>query len=157
MDEAELVDIGVVPEAAISGAVLTQSEYSAFLTFNAVKKNDEGMFIDAGFALVEFEDCLITKFGYPNDEALPGHPLYAKLEEAGGCYDIYKIKNSSWLKKVEDQNNVSFPGTTYKRQHFIVLFHDSTFECLAKDMKVSIIKEPYNSVWNIITERIMNE
>ena len=33
---------------------------------------------DKRFALVRFPTCLISKFGYPGDEALEGHPLYDK-------------------------------------------------------------------------------
>jgi len=135
MNEVELISIGVTPEAAVSGAILTQTEYSTFLTFNAMKKDDEGVFKDAGTALIEFEGCLITKFGHPNDEPQEGHPLYREVEKAGGCYDAYEVKKSSWLKEVEEQNDVTFPGINYNTRHFIIFFHDSTFECLANDMK----------------------
>ena len=68
-ERAYPIDVGFVPEAAISGGVLLQSEYSTFLIFNAMKRTPGGQFEfeDAGLAVCEFVGCTITKFGYPND------------------------------------------------------------------------------------------
>jgi hypothetical protein len=153
------LDLGYTPEAAVSGAVLVQSERSTFLTFNAMRLRDDGYRVDAGTALVEFPFCIITQFGYPNDEALPGHPLYAfGLKDYG--YGIFEVLNSSWRKRIDDQNRISFPrleSYTKRSRHFIITFHDSTFECLARDIQLEIIGEPYERVFARIGERVINE
>jgi hypothetical protein len=69
IDKVVWLDFGIVPEAAISGAMLFQDEYRAFLAFNAVRPMPDGMRRQAGLAIVELQGCGTTKFGYPNDEA----------------------------------------------------------------------------------------
>ena len=148
------LDLGYTPEAAVSGAVLVQTEYSTFLTFNAMKFSDDGFYHDAGTALVGFSRCRVTKFGYPNDEALDGHPLALKMQ---GAYDVYEVLNSSWVMQLEEQNRVSFPNTgRWKSRHFIFTFHDSTFECLADDLKLEILNERYETTFERIAKRVVS-
>ncbi|MEO0249953.1 MAG: hypothetical protein ABIN58_10590 [candidate division WOR-3 bacterium] len=75
---AMLYDIGFVPEAAVSGPVLLQTDYVTILTFNAVREMPDGKRHDAGHGIIEVEHCTITKFGYRNDEALYSHTNSAK-------------------------------------------------------------------------------
>lgn len=155
VDTVIQLSLGYEPDAAVSGAVLVQTEQSTFLTFNATKLGEDNFYQDAGTALIEFPRCLTTKFGYPNDEALGGHPLSAKME---GAYDIYEVLNSSWVKQLEEQNRVSFPKTAnWQSRHFIITFHDSTFECLAKDIKITVLNESYEAVFALITKRVVSD
>jgi hypothetical protein len=74
-DTIVALNIGIRPEAAVSGGMLVQTEQATFLTFNAMRPTDRmspsgGPYLeDAGIALFEFQRCLLTRFGYPNDEA----------------------------------------------------------------------------------------
>jgi hypothetical protein len=132
------VDMGVVPDAAISGAVLHQDERVSFLAFNAMGPVPGGLrHEEAGLAIVELVGCLATRFGHPNDEALPGHPLYHR---GLGAYGIYEVHNSLWCDEVVRINRVSFPKTdrSYCRRHFMFVFHDSSFECLAQSIELEI-------------------
>lgn len=135
------LDIGVVPEAAVSGAVVLQDEYATYLTFNAMSKGADGKCHDRGTAIVTFKRCLLTKFGYPNDEALAGHPLYARGLQ---FYGVFEVLRSTWASTVVAQNRRSFPDTRddYAGRHFIFTFHDSTFECLADELVVELSREP---------------
>lgn len=91
-----------------------------------------------GRTLIVFEGCLIARFGYPNDEALAGHPLY---QRGLGHYSCYEILNSSWRNKLENQNKVVFPaGYPFEERHFVITFWDSMFECLANDMQWEPLK-----------------
>ena len=155
VDVVVKLDLGYTPEAAISGAVLVQTERLTFLTFNANKLTEDGFYNSAGTALVEFYSCSITKFGYPNDEAFEGHPLASQMD---GSYEIYEVINSSWVTQLEEQNRVSFPNTgKWKCRHFIFAFHDSTFECIADDLKIEILNQPYETVFDRITKRVLSE
>jgi hypothetical protein len=90
---------------------------------------------DEEFAVLRFPVCTIVKFGDPNDEALPGHPLYPK---GLGYYGLFEVLDSSWIKTLAEQNLVSFPNPSPSRgsnRHFVVTFHDSTFECIAERME----------------------
>ncbi len=154
-DKVVELDLGCVPEAAISGAVLVQTEHSTFLTFNAMRKVGQRR-ERAGTALVEFRFCECTQFGYPNDEALPGHRLYSS---GLGGYGIFEVLNPSWPKRLEQQNRVAYPDRELysSPRHFIITFHDSTFECLADDIALEVIDEPYAQVFERITRRVLAE
>jgi hypothetical protein len=94
---------------------------------------------------------MLTKFGYPNDEALSGHPLYSKGLDA---YGVCEVISSSWVKTLTEQNRVAFPDTPDSTlRHFIITFHDSTFECIARELKASVSEEPYEKVFAEITRR----
>ncbi|HVO43225.1 MAG TPA: hypothetical protein VMT34_11410 [Aggregatilineales bacterium] len=108
IDQVIELDLGCIPEAAVSGGVLVKTDRSTFLTFNAMRKIDRRC-ERAGYALIEFTRCLIAQFGYPNDEARVGHPLYSSGLQG---YGIYEVVNSSWSKRLDQQNRVAFPNFT---------------------------------------------
>ena len=153
-DEVVRLDIGFEPEAAVSGAVLLQTDDDAFLAFNAVRMAADGRRDTAGTGVIEFQRYSITKFGYPNDEALRGHPLYKRGLEA---YGVFEVLRSSWIRQMTEQNRVSFPHTADSDQrHFIFTFHDSTFECVADSYKATLSTEPYEQIFRQITERLFH-
>jgi hypothetical protein len=149
------LDLGFRPEAAISGALLLRSETLAILTFNAMRRTAVDRLEDAGTAVIEFARCLLTKFGLPNDEALPGHPLFRHGLEAYGCFEVL---NSRWRKEAEDQNRVQFPDTDYSSvRHFIFTFHDSSFECLANDLSVRLVPlGEFRAEYDSLVDRLYN-
>lgn len=161
MEQIEELKLGVTPEAAVSGAVLLQSEYSAFLTFNAQKETNEpspygGFYtVDADIVIVEFSGCLITKFGHPNDEAVASIPKYKNLDVA---YGLCEVKNSEWVKELERNNSYQFPNTSYSDlRHFLIFFHDSTFECIAKEIKINTSEQPFGKIIGELSEKIAAE
>lgn len=154
------LDLGFSPEAAVSGALLLQTEQSTFLTFNAMRPTDRlsprgsPLMEDAGVALVEFEMCSITKFGYPNDEAWSGIP-----RTEGLSYGVFEVRNSHWVRELTALNRHSFPNTPEDTtsRHFLFLFHDSSFECIADDVKLELVERPYGDVFSRIAERVLAE
>ena len=159
-DEIIPLDLGITPEAAVSGAVCLQTENATFLTFNAMRPtgrpSPHGGFYtqDAGTAIVEFKRCILTRFGYPNDEARWGIPRYKNLS-----YDIYEVRNSTWIEDVVSMNRYSFPDTKddYVTRHFLFTFHDSTFECLADDLTVEVVNEPFHLTFERIRKRAFKD
>lgn len=155
-DQVVKLDLGFKPEAAISGEVLVQTERSTFLTFNAMGLGPDGIhYRGIGFALLEFNICLQTRFGLPNDEALPGHPLYSKGVQT---YAMYEVLNSSWIDQLAEQNRVKFPTTTNfdSFRHFILTFHESIFECVAEGFTSEVFDGPYEQLFARIAERVMS-
>lgn len=147
------LDLGCRPEAAVSGAVLVQTEQSAFLTFNAVTRRDDDLYHGAGTALVEFPGCTVAKFGHPNDEAWAAIP-----RTMGLVYGIYEVQGSAWKDEVARLNRFGFPDTReWPGRHFLLLFHDSSFECLADDIRLELIDEPYERVFARIARRVVAE
>lgn len=87
--------------------------------------------------IVRFNSCYAQLFGPPNDEAISGHPLHTRGLEP---YANFEVEDSSWLRALEKMNSVH-PYHNPKhfmdgKRHFILAFHDSVFECLAKDYTV---------------------
>lgn len=140
----KLVDLqlGIFPEAAVSGAVCLQTEEQCILLFNAMKQAGPGR-VDAGTAVFEFKRCLLTRFGWPNDEA---RSSIARLKNGG--YGIYEVIDSSWKAEVLAGNRIGFPNTpdNYVGKHLVFGFHDSTFECLTDDFAFSVSKENFGKI-----------
>lgn len=155
MSDEQIVelDLGCEPEAAISGAVLVQTEKSCFLTFNAMRQCPDGLYRDVGTAFVEFIGLEVSKFGYPNDEAWDGIP-----RTKGLSYGIFEVFNSTWAREITELNRYSFPNAKESRaRHFLFLFHDSSFECLADDIRLEIDERAYPEVFARISARVIAE
>ena len=160
MENEALVELnlGVTPEAAISGAVLLQTEKKAFLAFNAMRDTarpaPHGGFYkeEAGTAVVELVHCSITKFGYPNDEAWSGIP-----RTRGMGYGIFEVVNSRWKEELIRLNQFSFPETReWRGRHFLFLFHDSSFECIAKELRLELSREPFRDLFSKVVSRALS-
>jgi hypothetical protein len=89
-------------------------------------------------AIVSFSRYTAYFHGPPNDEAFSGHPLSDRGLDPYGAYEVQK---SSWIKRLIEMNRVH----PYQRdesftdcRHFILSFHDSVFECVARDYTVSL-------------------
>lgn len=83
-------------------------------------------------ALVRFNRCYAYMFGPPNDEAISGHPLASR---GLSPYGAYSIEESSWIKNLEQMNSVHPHHVSRflkEFNHYILTFHDSTLECVAK-------------------------
>lgn len=83
-------------------------------------------------ARVEFVRPLAHFFGPPNDEAFSGHPLAGRGLHPYGAFEII---GSSWVRSLERMNRVHRqhrPEHFASYRHFVLAFHDSTFECIAK-------------------------
>lgn len=93
---------------------------------------------DEPIAVVEFEGPAAHIFGPPNDEAFEGHPLAERgLEPYSACV----VEGSSWISALERMNSVHpshRPEPFWKLTHYVFAFHDSTFECVASGISVSL-------------------
>lgn len=91
---------------------------------------------DEPVILVRFHICYAAMFGPPNDEAFEGHPLASRGLKP---YGSFVVENSSWLRKLERMNAVHSrhqPERYWQLKHYILSFHDSTFECIADGYSV---------------------
>lgn len=124
MDSVRLeeVDLGMEVATTGGGMLLMDEHSSSVLIMNAEFKP----------AVVRFPGCTQVKFGYPDDEALAGHPLY------GDCsYGIYEVIGSDWFDVLQEQNRVRFPDSKWvRKRHFVIIFHESMGEFLADDIRV---------------------
>ena len=88
------------------------------------------------FAVIRFEDVHQHTFGYPNDEALGGHPLYSPELH---FYAFNQVVDSPYLQELARRNAVSFPdrptGFT-ELKHWLIPFHDETLEIIGGTPRV---------------------
>jgi hypothetical protein len=110
---------------------------------------------DEPVAIIVFRDCYAQMFGPPNDEAFSGHPLFGRGLRP---YGAYEVEDSSWLRCLERMNAVQ-PGHSRSRfvdekKHFVFAFHDSTFECIAKDLDIEIQRGSVDSIIRRMQKRI---
>jgi hypothetical protein len=93
---------------------------------------------DEMVALVRFGHCYATMFGPPNDEAFRGHPL---ADRGLRPYGSFVIEDSSWIRRLERMNSVHpyhKPERFWELKHYVLSFHDSTFECIAHGYSVEV-------------------
>jgi hypothetical protein len=91
-----------------------------------------------GRVVLRFNRAHAHYFGAPNDEALHGHPLYSRGLR---CYGIFEVLESSWKRCLEKVNRVHRqhdPDSFNSIRHFIITFHDKTFECLANGVAIAV-------------------
>jgi hypothetical protein len=145
------LDIGCKPDAAVSGPILLQTDNATFLTFNAVRDSGDGKHTSAGTAILEFKVCSSTRFGYPNDEAWAAIPRTKHLG-----YGVYEVQNSEWKSEIAQLNRHAFPETKeWHGRHFLILFHDSSFECIADGFEVEVTHELYERIWTRVYQRAL--
>lgn len=109
------------PEPNVPEPVVVQSEGACYLIYWDRENTRKAL---------EFSRCSISKFGYPNDEALGGHRLYGK---GLGFNGFFEVLDSEWIAELKRGNKVQFPNfkAFADKRHFIITFQDSTFECIA--------------------------
>ena len=111
---------------------------------NMISSDTEGLSV----AIVDFRRASAHLFGSPNDEVFAGHPLASRGLHP---YSVFEIQNSSWIRKLEMMNSVHRSHDKRRfmadRHHFIFAFHDTTFECVAKDFSYSAFRGSMRSAF----------
>ena len=149
-------DIGCEPSPSGSAEVIIQSEAHTFVLFLAMNTGSVERGLDDLIAVVECQNCSLTKFGYPNDEGVWEHPLFLKgLDRFSG---VLEVINSSWKAALEEQMDTSARRIhrgnyhdlydvpvggkrQWKWKHFIFRFKENTFECIADSLKVNFVRK----------------
>lgn len=142
-------DIGCEPSPSVPAETLLQDGWGTYLLFFAVSKNvgKSGYLDDLGVAVLECRGCVVAKFGYPNDEGRPEHPLYsAGMAQATSA--VLEVVESAWAREVDEQAMASARRIWGARAtdlfrsrepagHFIINLKEKTFECLASSLAVA--------------------
>lgn len=112
--------------------------YNTVIAYYTQEQNYNNESSDEQVAIVAFKGCYSMMFGPPNDEAFNGHPLASRGLKP---YSFFKIERSSWLRILQKMNSVHpyhNPKLFEDYNHFVLSFHDSTFECIAVDYEYEI-------------------
>jgi hypothetical protein len=127
--------------------VLFMNDDVAFLVFNATRtgggwRGREGA---TERAVVEIKRCTTTRFGYPSDAALAGHPLF---EKGLGSFGVFEVTDSAWVAQLAAQHAAARPDgpALPPQRHFVFTFHESTLECVADDVVVVLTRDSLNEV-----------
>jgi hypothetical protein len=105
-------------------------------------------------ALIELKGCYGHRFGGPNDEVISGHPFYGRGLRA---YRAHIIENSPWLATERKTNSVhrGFRADRWERiNHYLLCFHDDTFEFLAEGWAAEVIAASFPQVVGLAVERM---
>jgi hypothetical protein len=109
----------------------------------------------SALGLVEFTGAYLTSFGGLNDEALHGHPLSGRGLVA---YRAHVVHNSEWIAAAERANSVHprHRGGWHDRyRHFVLGFHDETFECIAEDWRAEPLDCSMSDAIALATARLL--
>jgi hypothetical protein len=142
-------DVGCKPSPSVPAEMVIQNGWKTYLLFFAVSKavGPSGYLDNLGVAVLDCDQCVMAKFGYPNDEGLPEHPLY-RFGIADTSSSFLEVLDSSWAADVDGQQVASarriWGGrgiepdwlNDCKSRHFIVTLKEKTFECLASSIAV---------------------
>jgi hypothetical protein len=104
-------------------------------------------------AIASFRRCLAHRLGPPNDEAIHGHPLYGRGLQ---MYAAHLVARSSWIGELERRNRVHSAHTPERYatlKHYLLCFHDETFECVAEDRSLDVVEGVPHALFSWLASR----
>jgi len=142
-------DIGCEPSPSVPAETLLADGWKTYLLFLAVSKSADcsGRLKDLRVAVLDCRECVMSKFGYPNDEGEPEHLLY-NCGMAEAETSVLEVVESAWVHEVYEQMLASARriwggrgidggwARDRKLRHFIITLKEKTFECLASSLVV---------------------
>jgi hypothetical protein len=154
-------DIGCEPSPSVPAETLLADGWKTYLLFLAVSKtvDESGYLKDLGVAVLHCDHCLMSKFGYPNDEGLHEHPLW-EHGLADSTTSVVEVLDSPWAHQVSEQMLASARriwggrGMSYdwardpKLRHFVVLLKEKTFECLASSIRIEKFCKTFDEAYS---------
>lgn len=162
----QLYDIGCEPSPSVPSEMVIQDGWATYLLFLAVSKTlENGSLRDLGVAVVECKHCVASKFGYPNDEGRPEHPLY-NLGLGSAESSVLEISGSAWAQEVHQQQTASTqriwgsrdsswkPHHSAPPRHFVILLKEATFECLARELSVEFFAKDFPEALQRVHRRL---
>ncbi len=147
------VDLGIRWDMGAPLPHLLQAEGRAFLAFylpdsepgwdgTMVQVVDPASPASASIGIVTWSPCRVAVLGPPNDEAITGHRLWERGLRDIEPYSAAEVLNSAWIASHERANRVHRrhnPQRYASLRHYVLLFHDSTFECLVEGYTVQTV------------------
>lgn len=139
-------DLGLDWDMGAPMPYLLQGEGTAFLAFYLRQTDaawdgsyttlmDPTSSTSGQVGVISWHGCAGALLTEPNDEGVAGHRLWNKGLRDIQSYSAGEVHNSRWITHLEQiarvhpLYNPNFPN---KLRHYILLFHDSTLECVAE-------------------------
>jgi hypothetical protein len=132
MKVTEIHDIFTM-DAGAPQPLLIAKEGSATLFFLLYEDSSFGNDDDEASQVgkLVFSRCSYSSLGIPSNETLSGHHYYDLGLESFGFYEVEDSDLIQRLMKIQSVHPYYDPMKWSKYKHFIITFHDSTFECVA--------------------------
>lgn len=102
--------------------------------------------VEESFAILEFQLPQIHLFGMPSEQTICGHPLSGRGLKS---FMTAEVKESSWINDLVLLDSYAQSPVTMAKdrfRHFVISFHDSTFECVAVDFQVAVMYGNMNEI-----------
>ena len=131
---APMPEIRKLAGSAIYLAYITDESDNKYLDYIEGKSESEYNEDVDEFAVVRFIAPIHHTYGYPNDEGLRQHPLYAFGLER---YAFNVIEGSPTVAALSKKDASNFDGDTengLRIQHWVVTFKDDTLEIVAESV-----------------------
>jgi hypothetical protein len=149
-DRVAEIDAAPTPSTGAPELLLLADDHAVALRYVTAESDRQSEESEIQVAIVRF-DSWAHYLGPPNDEALSGHPLY---ERGLRCYGMFEVQHSSWIRMMEQRNRVHdrhAPERFAQLRHFIITFHDSTFECVAESVIArTVLEKDADAYWATI-------
>lgn len=115
----EITDHGVIPAPSGAGALLLHAEegLDCLLVLGVFRPADKAQLT----AIVTFEQCMQSVFGYPNDEAYWHDPRGPAGDPPG--YGFFEVLDSTWPGRLITYNRHAFPDRTPSHYATLPLLH----------------------------------
>ncbi len=129
LDEVVALEGAPAPDAGAPEPRVEADEREARVTYY----DREG----GGRIAITFTGLYALSFGPPNDEAFEAHPL---ADRGLTPYGAFEVERSSWVRELAEANRVhpDHDASAFGQlRHFVLTFHDSTFECVASGVAVA--------------------
>jgi hypothetical protein len=162
------VEIGLRWDVGAPLPHLLQSEWRTFLAFYLDEPDPtwDGTWVNvvdptsgepALIGVIEWLRCTGAVLGGLNDEAYHGHRLWDQgLSKVGG-HGAAEVEGSAWIAELERSNRVHEhhrPEAFTGYRHFILGFHDSTFECVAEGFRAFRVRDSMPHVLGVLAASI---
>jgi hypothetical protein len=166
VDQDRVVPLGDIPQSSVGAPLprIVADEHTCLVGFYLQERDPawDGTYAriiepeatEEPVGIVTFPLYDAMMFGPPNDEAFSGHPLAGRGLEPYGAFDVL---HSSWILQLERMSSVH---RQHRRErfvelrHFILSFHDSTFECVAPRYEVTVRPGPLARVSEWMHEQL---
>ena len=128
------VDLGLDIDFGAPLPTILANENKLLLLFHKIFQKDNEVI------RIIFKNYVSFKFGLPSEDSSEGHP-YSKY--GLGSEDVVEVINSDWIKEIDkiEQSSEDYDKDRFnKLKHYIFLFHDSTFECIAESFEIEELK-----------------
>lgn len=168
-EEVVPIDLGVQWDMGAPMPCVIHSDIKTFLAFYLDEPDPEwdGTYVSVAdpasskptpVGIIEWLHCESAILGGLNDEVIRGHRLHQKgLSRIG--YGAAEVRNSAWISELMQGNSVHSlydPDAWKSAKHYILIFHDSTFECIADGYRVEKVYKPMREVLLNLAQRLID-